>query len=356
MTHAVSRHLHVRPDARHAGDLHAQLSRASRRVVGLLLLLALVACGQLPRPFKSTPEHPYPLAELKLDAGVEVPPVTGVALPFGKLLAKRVAKVLTGYGVPAAAENLPTAGLVLKGHAKRAPPGKPYVAVITWRLYTASGKLKGEFRHGVGGQLWQWEYGSPAVIEAVGKLVGPPIAKLVLGERFAGRSATMPQVGIWFRGVQGAPGDGDDALQAALVNALEDHHIQLVNDPVQARYHLIGDVALSKPLGGQQIVRITWTLSYPDGHEIGKARQRNAIVAGSLDEHWGRTAVYAAAAAVGGIRDLMQQAEPSTAGDKTSSGPPIRTSGSSGGMDETVPAKLPVPKLPHIPGRALPPS
>lgn len=327
-----------------------------RALAGVLVLLVLAACGPLPRPFMPSPDNPNPLAEMTLDAGVEVPPVTGVPLPMGKLLAARVAKELTGYGVPAAAGNLPKAQLVLKGHAEQAPPGKPYVATITWRLVTRSGQQKGEYRHGVGGAYWQWEYGSPAVLDAVGKLVGPPIAKLVLGDRFAGRSATMPQAGVWFRGVQGAPGDGNDSLAKALITALEDRDISIVKDPVQARYHLSGDVELSKPSDGQQIVRITWRLSYPDGREIGKARQRNAVPAGSLDGRWGQTATYAAAAAVSGVVSLMRQADAAVNADETPSVPPIRSTGGDAGGADTVPDVLPTPKLPQVPGRALPPS
>lgn len=327
-----------------------------RALVGLVVLLALAACGAVPKPFMPPPEDPYPLSQAEIDETVEVPPVSGVPLPMGKLLAERVADELTSYGVPAAAQKMQRAGYTLQGHAEASPPGLPYVAAITWRLISAKGPELGTYRHGVGGEWWQWDYGSPAVIEAVGEHVGEPLAKLVLGERYAGRGSVIPENGVWIGGVEGAPGDGNEALARALATALQDRNVPVTRDPETARYHLTADVEVAPPDNGQQIVRITWQLGHPDGREIGKARQKNAVPAGSLDQRWRQTATYAAQAAVGGIRNLIRQAEPASMTDEIPSRPPIRKLSSDDGDGIPPPTLPPDADLPQVPGRALPPS
>jgi hypothetical protein len=77
-----------------------------------------------------------------------------------------------------------------------------------------------------------------------------------------------------------------------------------------AEYFLAGKVDIGAVNAGHQNVTIVWALKRAaDGKEIGQVSQENAVPAGSLDGAWGDTAYDVAAAAAGGIVELLQRAQ-----------------------------------------------
>jgi len=137
--------------------------------------------------------------------------------------------------------------------------------------------------------------------------------------------------------VQGAPGDGNEALVKAMKSALRKRDISVTEDPRQAGYVIEGKVRLSPVVNGRQQAKITWVVNTIAGDEVGKAVQENAIKAGSLNGSWGRIADIVSLAAVAGIRELfgLEDKRSSRFGDEPKF---------SGGPD-----------LPHLPGRGPPP-
>lgn len=136
--------------------------------------------------------------------------------------------------------------------------------------------------------------------------------------------------------VSGAPGNGNEALTAALKSALRDRDLTISDDPRQAGFVIQGEVDTGEPVNGRQYVRITWRVNTVTGEEVGKAVQENTVVAGSLDGEWGNVAEAVSHAAVRGIKDLFSDA------------------------DEHLTSREPLPNfpdvtLPSIPGRAPPP-
>jgi hypothetical protein len=71
-------------------------------------------------------------------------------------------------------------------------------------------------------------------------------------------------------------------------------------------------VAITPPVSGKQKVAIAWTLTRPDGEQVGQVKQENAVEAGSLDKVWGLTAYDAANAAAAGITALIDEAKRTT--------------------------------------------
>ncbi|HXM85095.1 MAG TPA: hypothetical protein VN899_04775, partial [Stellaceae bacterium] len=137
----------------------------------------------------------------------------------------------------------------------------------------------------------------------------PAIAKLVEG------GAPLPQGNvdpvIALRDVNGAPGDGDSSLARAMGEALKRVNIVLAGKGGgPADYTLSGMVEVSPPDGNSQKVKVSWALIRPDGSEVGRVNQENAVPAGSLDRFWGDTAYAVTNAAAPGVRQLIERAGP----------------------------------------------
>ncbi len=144
------------------------------------------------------------------------------------------------------------------------------------------------------------------------------------------------QPAFLIRPVAGAPGNGNEALTAALKSALRDRDLTISEDPRQAGFVIDGDVDMGPPASGRQYVRITWRVTTVTGDEVGRAVQENTVIAGSLDGEWGQVAEAVSNAAVRGIKDLFDDA-----------GKELSTRGA-------LP-DFPSVSLPTVPGRAPPP-
>ncbi len=107
--------------------------------------------------------------------------------------------------------------------------------------------------------------------------------------------------------VNGAPGDGNTALAAALQRALKSQGVDTApRDPAGA-YTVKGDVKLGPPTAGKQSIQIVWTVLDADGKRVGTVSQKNTIPQGALNQRWGGTADSAARSAVGKVVSLMKQ-------------------------------------------------
>jgi|TARA_Y100000294_G_scaffold159265_1_gene162100 hypothetical protein len=148
---------------------------------------------------------------------------------------------------------------------------------------------------------------------------------------------TWKRPAFLIRQVQGAPGDGNEALTGAMKKALRKRDMTVTEDPRQAGFVIQGRVKISVPVGGHQQAKIVWVVSTLTGEEVGKAVQENVVRAGSLNGPWRRTAEIVSNAAVAGIQELF--GIESKQFSRRSELPKF-----SGGPD-----------LPQVPGRAPPP-
>lgn len=105
--------------------------------------------------------------------------------------------------------------------------------------------------------------------------------------------------------VAGAPGDGSQALSAAIRQELTGRGITLSEAPNAGTYRVEGTVKMGEAKDGKQPIVIEWLVRDPKGKKLGTVSQRNEIPAGSLDGEWGTTAQQAAGAAVQGIVKLL---------------------------------------------------
>jgi len=311
-----------------------------RWISSFLVLIVLAACGSGEKKIV-IPKIPKPVVKEK-PLEVRVALLEGPALPMARLLSQSVVDGLNDFDIKATVSKGTQAPYVLEGRAEANWEDRrvPFVMLVYWTLKDGDGNKIGQYTQGVRGARWRWEFGDPRIIRAVGNGAAKPVAAMV-GEK---KGEPLPFVligaGMLVQRVEGAPGDGNRSLTAAIKEALRNADVSITNDIRQASVVLKGTVTVEPAATpGRDRISIVWKVTALDGFEVGSASQDNIIRAGSLDGPWGGEAAKVAAAAVVGIERILGS------GAKRSSSPQ--------GIVEEVPPSL--EKLEQIPGRAPPP-
>ena len=118
-------------------------------------------------------------------------------------------------------------------------------------------------------------------------------------------SATEAAGPFAYVSVAGAPGDGEEALAAALSRHLAARGLKPATAFQANVYEVQGTVRVAPAAKGKQSVTIVWVVLGPDGNQLGITRQTKAVRKGSLDKKWGGAAEAAAAAAAADIVKLI---------------------------------------------------
>ena len=105
--------------------------------------------------------------------------------------------------------------------------------------------------------------------------------------------------------VAGAPGDGEEALAAALGRRLEALGVRQATAFEAEVYDVQGTVRVSPVPGGKETVTIVWVVIGPDGNQLGVTKQTKDVKKGSLSKKWGAAADAAASAAASDIAQLL---------------------------------------------------
>lgn len=290
------------------------MDRFRRLTFGLagLGLATLAACGPLPKPFQPPPDSaPAALTSRDAGSGVRVSLLDGTAAPMAQLLSQSVAADLVARGIPATVTGGEGLRYTLAGTVEELPPEQVAgtVARIHWRLMDRGAQPFFTFSQDVAGTGFDWQYGSPKVIKTVGDAAARLVAEAVEPEDETLKAVQPLAVGVWVQPIRGAPGDGDKSLTRAMRFALMGAKVAVTSERLAARHILHGDVRLSAARDGKQNVEIRWTVRYPDGGQVGNAVQRNQVPEGTFDGRWGETAAIIAAAAVDGIKSVLDRAE-----------------------------------------------
>jgi hypothetical protein len=131
-----------------------------------------------------------------------------------------------------------------------------------------------------------------------GLFLPPPLA----AEPGAAAEATGP---LAYVTVAGAPGDGEQALAAALGRELEARGLKQATAFEAKVYEVQGTVRVAAAGKGRQSVTIIWVVLGPDGTQLGVTRQTKTVRKGALDQTWGPAAAAAASAAAADIVKLI---------------------------------------------------
>ncbi|MDP6571984.1 MAG: hypothetical protein QGI63_01900 [Rhodospirillales bacterium] len=274
----------------------------------LVCAAAAAACADLGDGLMGGFEQP-PKVEIKKSVGIRVEPVDGPPAPMARLLAQSVAAELDTQRVLASVGVAGDSRYVLRGRAERNRDNNrvPFIVVIKWDLVDASGKLVGNHSQGVEGTWWQWEYGDPRIIRSVGKAAAKPIVAMIRVEPDTVPPGAPQPANLLILEVKGALGDGNSALTREMKAAAKAAGIATTELPDVATHVLQGVVRAEAPSGPRQRVTIVWTMTTPDGREVGKATQENTVAAGSLDGAWGPVAALVARAATRGVEDILSR-------------------------------------------------
>ena len=279
----------------------------------LLALLLLAACNGAP---------PLIMARTAPAAALSPPDSAGIYVLSGEnapaasagALAAAMATALQQADVPASAQSSNRGSYRLHPvvTATSGPDGRATIRVV-WELRNAAGKAVGSTSSGTVADAAAWQRGDDKLAAALAAPAAPVVAKLIAGDVSPPQGSLNPVVAL--RPVAGAPGDGDRSLTRAMSSALSRANLTLAAAPSDKKDFIVaGTVEISPPNGPQQQVKVTWVLMRPDGSEIGRVKQENAVSAGSLDGAWGEVAYAVAGAAAPGVRRLIEEVGLTTAG------------------------------------------
>ncbi len=278
----------------------------------LLAPLMLLACQPLPHPFEeetvSKPAKNAPILTPPDAAGIVVGPVAGAPAPAAAALTAAMVDALQKDDVPADAAEANEHSYRLAGTATTQAAGPQIRVSIAWRLSAADGHVVATETEAGEVASAAWRQGDEKMAKALVARPGAALARRVEGDAPLAKAVTAATVGIV--PVTGTSRDGSHELSMAIAAALNRAGVALQQSPAdKPTYLLAGKVDIGAAQSGHQNIRIVWALSRADGKEIGRVSQENAVPAGSLDGKWGDTAYDVATAAVGGIVQLLQEAQ-----------------------------------------------
>ena len=289
------------------------------KILGLLLPLALSACGTLPEPFYGNPgAEGARLAVPPAPVLMVAPPVsaklsTGAATIFAQNLANQLADLdvpsLTGTTTSPAWHLEMTANIsdnqVLPIYQIIGPNGKAYGEVA------GAGEPAAEWVSGNAGTL-----GKAAATDA-------PVIEVALAKINAQIQQSNPNSlenrlpRLYLTGVSGAPGDGDSALALNMARDMPAEDTQLVDRPADADFVVTGLVK-TKPDGNRQwLVELDWSVFDSNHRKIGQVTQLHDLSPSDITPYWGDVAAAAAAEAASGVHEVVEKAMLHHSSDKT---------------------------------------
>ena len=269
-------------------------------------LVALAACGQVPRPFEDENKatSPSPLLVPKADAGMIVVPVRGAPNRASVELADLVADRLRALELPASTRAANPQSRILEGQAT-ATPGPDGMATvdIVWRVVEPNGLPRITTRQSAQLSAADWQQGNRAALTRLAADIAGRIDRELRTDS-AGAAPEMPRVRMPM--VEGAPGDGNQALARAMRLLLGRQQVALVAPEESNAITLLGQVSVV-PAPGADRVDIQWIIRGTDGRTLGTVRQSNTVPTGTLSGPWGQTAYAAAEGGVDGVMQVLER-------------------------------------------------
>lgn len=292
-----------------------------------LAALALTGCMELPQPFAHRgPMTQNALIELPSGDGVRVVVLDGLDPEIADPMRKAAIKALGDAGIPASSEAALSSGYVLTGTVQVEDPedGAPEAARFVWQLTGRDGTALGAFDKEVSGNRSGWFGRDPALFDAVAKDVTTQVAALLVDRGGTGRHAPQNANGtvdgvteaaipvnettLFFEGVVGAPGDGDESLARAMTSVLKRSGVPLATSVDKATHLLAATVKAVGKDGGVSEVTIEWNLITKGGADVGTIAQKNPVRTALIDKRWGELAHIVAGAAADGVLDALEAA------------------------------------------------
>lgn len=326
----------IRPRAS-APYLSAYVAYLLKVTLGFAVLLGAGACGTVgditgwgmmidaPKPFQGKNRNEDMLKGVTRAASVHVVPVENISVDIGKNLAEAVKAAAQDQEIPAVTGGAAQTAHQLTGFATLETTPQGPQMTIGWLLTDPIGGTQHPFK--VSRRITGFDPSAPITGQTLSLL--PPLAVRAIAKETATRlratidqiqGLTGPTVGndrpIIILPVEGAPGDGRTALPRSLQYLLTEEGLPAETElsPEQSKTYpenallVKGSVDLVDAGPEAQGITMVWAVLDTKGKELGKIEQQNQIKKGSLDSHWGTTALYAAMGAREGLIELLSQA------------------------------------------------
>ncbi|MCR0984614.1 hypothetical protein [Roseomonas populi] len=288
-------------------------SLRTRLIPSLLLPLALLAaCGPLPQPFRGNPGTVARRLAAPPAYRIAVPPPNAALLTdvASTDFAMAMTEALEGAEVPVVAG--PPAPLDWRLDVTAEQDGRGVTPAYS--VVDADGKVLGQAR-GAPVPVREWSEARTETLHRVAARDAELVTGLLTRGEAARRAAeTVPFNGaggpprVRFTGVQGAPGDGNEALALRMRDFLSTKGLVVQDGADGAAFSVAGKVTLAPVPGGKQRVEIQWLVRRRDGHDLGQALQLNEVPAGTLNGLWGDVAYVVAQEASAAVRDIIANA------------------------------------------------
>jgi hypothetical protein len=284
-----------------------------KTLVGLTLV-ALAACGKLPRPFEpGTKDLNNRLLTLQDSPGVVVAPIYNAPPELAVPLADDIAEFLRAQDIPATAADILNSGNLLEGWYRRTdtPAGQTTV-VIKWRLSDKIGAELLALESHVRMPTSALTIDPQPLIKRMTVNIAPKVADAMIGERTTRIDATAPSLAVG--DITGAPGDGNAALRRAFSAVLRRTEITIAKSPEGAKARLDGIVQVTPYSETVDEVRLVWTIRDSEQKIIAVLKQDNRVRKGHLARRWGSMAFDVALALRRQIVETMRRLGNSTSG------------------------------------------
>ncbi len=280
------------------------------RSLTLAVLLALAGCGDLPQPFLGRPGATAERLALPPPSRLAIP------LPTASLLTDDAAKAWSSALADAlVAQELPAnAAPVERGDWSLALSAdlENGSVVPTYTVMDPRGRPQGASQ-GPPVPAQDWAAGQPATLKAAADAEAPKVVAL-LGGIEARREMSDPHSllnrppVLYFKGVTGAPGDGNMSLTKQMTARLPNLGDVVQDTAKGADFTVVGDIKTAPGAGKTTRVEIQWIVTDVHGQELGRVVQINEVPIGSLDQYWGDVAVVVSTEAASGVHEVVVNA------------------------------------------------
>ena len=280
------------------------------RLVTCALLLLLAGCGDLPQPFLGRPgatamrlAQPPP-ARLAIPLPSQSLLSDGAAASWSHALAD--ALVAQELPVTAASPHPGDWRLLLTAELQGGSVIPTYTVTDPYNVPQGASQ-------GPPVSPAEWAAGQPQTLKAAADAEAPKVVALLNGIEARRQMSdphsllNRPPV-IYFKGVAGAPGDGNTSLARQMTQRLPNLGDVVQDTAKGADYTLAGDIKTAPGAGNTTRIEIQWIVNDAAGNERGRVVQINEVPLHSLDSYWGDVAVTVATEAAGGVQEVVQQA------------------------------------------------
>jgi hypothetical protein len=277
------------------------------RYAALLIAALLTGCGTLPEPFYGDPGvEGAKLAVPPAPVLIVPPPINAMlADDSAKLYASDLANALANLDVPSVSRAVQKTDWRVTTTARLSGAS----VIPHYAITGPDGKLYGG-EDGAPVPAQDWANGAPGALNIAATADALTLTKVLAQvnadvQQSNPRSLENRPPVVFFAGVSGAPGDGDNALALNMNRDLPGLGVQQTSVAALADYTVKGVVKTKPDTGGQILVEIDWLVHDTNNRIIGQVTQLHDLNPADIIPYWGDVAAAAAAEGASGIHTVI---------------------------------------------------